>query len=86
MCSLNFHSSLWIPKSFLRLLDVGYTSRLLWSLITKKWSRINHFELNHNVLYELPFFTLTTSDSQKFLKISEGWLHQSFQSVKESDH
>ena len=85
MCSLNFHSSLWIPKSFLRLLEVGYTSRfsLLWSLITKKRSRINHFELNHNVLYDLPFFTL---DSQKFLKISGGWLHQSFQSVTESDH
>lgn len=31
--------------------------------------------------YELPFFTL---DSQEFLKITRGWVHQSFQSFIES--
>ena len=39
---------------------------------------INHSELNHIVLSELPFFTL---DSQRFLKITGGWVHQSFQSL-----
>ena len=37
--------------------------------------------MNHNVLSELPFFTL---DSQEFLKITGGWVHQSLQSVIES--
>ena len=41
----------------------------------------NHSELNHNVLSELPFFTL---DSQEFLKITGGWVHQSLQSLVES--
>ena len=41
----------------------------------------NHSELNHNVLSELPFFTL---DSQEFLKITGGWVHQSLQSLIES--
>ena len=41
----------------------------------------NHSELNHNVLSELPFFTL---DSQEFLKITGGWVHHSLQSLIES--
>ena len=40
----------------------------------------NHSKLNHNVLSELPLFTL---DSQEFLKITGGWVHQSLQSLIE---
>ena len=42
---------------------------------------LNYSELNHDVLSELPFFTL---DSQEFLKITGGWVHQSLQSLIES--
>ena len=50
-------------------------------LVILLWIYVNHSELNHNVLSELPFFTL---GPQEFLKTTGGWVHQSLQSVIES--